>query len=78
MGAPNVSFAKGGEVLEGVKLLLMLLGRGVTVLGGGVYWCWLMRGLEGSLRGVKDCSVLLAGVTYRYVLLAGLKVIAYY
>ena len=24
MGAPNVSFANGGEVLEGVKLLLML------------------------------------------------------
>ena len=32
MGAPNVSFANGGEVLEGVKLLLMLLGRGVRVV----------------------------------------------
>ena len=32
MGAPNVSFAKGGEVLEGLKLLLMLFGRGVRVV----------------------------------------------
>ena len=54
MGAPNVSFAKGGEGLDGVKLLLMLFGRGVMgLLGGGVYWCWVMRGCKGSLRGVK-------------------------
>ena len=54
MGAPNVSFANGGEELEGVKLLRVLFCRGVMdLLGNGVYWCWVMRGLEGSLRGVK-------------------------
>jgi hypothetical protein len=37
MGAPNVSFAKGGEVLEGVKLLLMLFCRGVRVVRGAGY-----------------------------------------
>jgi hypothetical protein len=60
MGAPNVSFANGGEELESVKLLLMLLGRGVGVVRG---WGILVlgdEGVEGSLRGVKDCSVLLA------------------
>ena len=44
MEAPNVSFAKGGEVLEGVKLLLMLFGRGVGVVGG---WGILVLGEEG-------------------------------
>ena len=44
MGAPNVSFAKGGEVLVGVKLLLMLFGRGVGVVGG---WGILVLGEEG-------------------------------
>ena len=45
IGAPNVSFANGGEELEGVKLLLMLFSRGVMgLLGGGAYWCWVMRG----------------------------------
>ena len=37
MGAPNVSFAKGGEELEGVKLLLMLFGRGVMECRGVGY-----------------------------------------
>ena len=40
----NVSFAKGGEVLEGVKLLLMLFGRGVRVVRG---WGILVLGDEG-------------------------------
>jgi hypothetical protein len=78
MGAPNVSFAKGGEVLEGVKLLLMLLDRCVRVVRRWGILVLDYEGVEGSLRGVKDCSVLLAGVTYCYVLLAGLKVITYY
>jgi hypothetical protein len=43
------------------------------LLGSGVNWCWVMRGLEGLLRGVKDCSVLLAGLPYRYVLLAAFR-----
>jgi hypothetical protein len=75
MGAPNVSFAKGGEELEGVKLLLMLLGRGVRVVRG---WGILVLGDQGVRRIVKRYEGLLAGITYRYVLLAGLKVIAYY
>jgi hypothetical protein len=70
MGAPNVSFANGGEVLEGVKLLLILFGRGVRVVRG---WGILVLGDEGVSRIVKDCSVLLAGVTYRYVLLAAFR-----
>ena len=49
MGAPNVSFAKGGEVLEGVKLLLMLFGRGVRVVRG---WGILVLGDEGVRRSV--------------------------
>ena len=53
--------------MECVKLLLMLLGRGVRVVRG---WGILVLGDEGVSRIVKDCSVLLAGVTYRYVLLA--------
>ena len=57
MGAPNVSFAKGGEGLDGVKLLLMLFGRVVVgLLGGGVYWCWVMRGY-GKVKGFKRYSV---------------------
>ena len=75
MGAPNVSFAKGGEVLEGVKLLLMLWGSGVRVVRG---WGILVLGDQGVRRIVKRYEGLLAGITYRYVLLAGLKVIAYY
>ena len=70
MGAPNVSFAKGGEELEGVKLLLMLFGRGVRVVRG---WGILVLGDEGVRRIVKDCSVLLRSVTYRYVLLAAFR-----
>jgi len=38
-----------------MKLLLMLLGRGVWVVRG---WGILVlgdEGLEGSLRGMKDC-----------------------
>ena len=54
MGAPNVSFAKGGEELEGVKLLLMLLGRGVRVVRG---WGILVLGDEG-VNGFKRYSVL--------------------
>ena len=49
MGAPNVSFAKGGEVLEGVKLLLMLFGRGVGVVRG---WGILVLGDEGVWEGL--------------------------
>ena len=52
MGAPNVSFAKGGEVLEGVKLLLMLLGRCVGVVRGWGIFVMDYEGVEGSLRGV--------------------------
>ena len=70
MGAPNVSFAKGGEELEGVNMLLMLFGRGVRVVRG---WGILVLGDEGVRRIVKDCSVLLAGLTYRYVLLAAFR-----
>ena len=60
MGAPNVSFAKGGEELEGVKLLLMLFGRDVRVVRG---WGILVLGDEGFRRIVsrfKRYSVLLA------------------
>ncbi len=53
MGAPNVSFAKGGEVLEGVKLLLIILGRGVGVVRG---WGILVLGDEGVRRIVKRCE----------------------
>jgi len=70
MGAPNVSFANGGEVLESVKLLLMLFGRGVGVVRG---WGILVLGDEGVRRIVKDCSILLRGLTYRYVLLAAFR-----
>ena len=73
MGAPNVSFAKGGEELEGVKLLLMLFGRGVRVVRG---WGILVLGDEGVRRIVKrfkHYSELLVGVTYRYVLLAAFR-----
>ena len=45
MVAPNVSFAKGGEGLEGVKLLLMLFGRGVMGVVRG--WGILVLGDEG-------------------------------
>jgi hypothetical protein len=61
--------------LEGVKLLLMLFGRGVGFIRG---WGQLVLGDEGARRIVKKCSILLRGLTYSYVLLAGLKVIAYY
>ncbi len=54
MGAPNVSFAKGGEELEGVKLLLMLFGRGVRVVRG---WDILVLGDEGVRRIVNRCEV---------------------
>ena len=57
MGAPNVSFAKGGEELEGVKMLLMLFGRGVRVVRG---WGILVLGDEMVLRIVGRCYVLLA------------------
>jgi len=50
MGAPNVSFAKGGEELEGVKLMLILFGRGVRVVRG---WGILVLGDEGVRRSVK-------------------------
>ena len=59
-------------------MLLILFGRGVRIVRGWGILVLDYEGVEGSLRGVKDCSVLLAGVTYRYVLLAGLKVVAYY
>ena len=61
--------------MEGVKLLLMLFGRGVRVVRG---WGILVLGDQGVRRIVKRYEGLLAGITYRYVLLAGLKVIAYY
>lgn len=73
MGAPNVSFAKGGEVLEGVKLLLIVLGRDVWVIRG---WGQLVLGDEGVRRIVKRFkrySELLVGVTYHYVLLAAFR-----
>ena len=63
MGAPNVSFAKGGEVLEGVKLLLMLFGRGVWVIRGWGILVLDYEGVEGSLERL----------TYRYVLLAAFR-----
>ena len=64
--------------MESVKLLLMLLGRGVRgLLGGGVYSCGVMRGCR-IVNKLKRYSVSLRGVTYRYVLLADLKVIEYY
>ena len=47
MGAPNVSIAKGGEVLEGVMLLRMLFGRGVRVVRG---WGILVLGDECVLE----------------------------
>ena len=56
--------------MEGVKLLLMLLGRDVRVVRG---WGILVLGDEGVRRIVKDCSVLLRSVTYRYVLLAAFR-----
>ncbi len=54
--------------MEGVKLLLMLLGRDVRVVRG---WGILVLGDEGVIRIVKrfkHYSELLVGVTYRYVL----------
>ena len=65
MGAPNVSFAKGGEELEGVKLLLMLFCRGARVVRE---WGILVLGDEGVRRIVKRCEGLLAGLIYLYVL----------
>ena len=56
--------------MEGVKLLLIVLGRDVRVVRG---WGILVVGDEGVSRIVKDCSVLLAGLTYRYVLLAAFR-----
>ena len=56
--------------MEGVKLLLMLFCRGVRVVRE---WGILVLGDEGVRRIVKDCSILLAGVTYRYVLLAAFR-----
>ena len=56
--------------MEGVKLLIMLLDRCVGVVRG---WGILVLGDEGVRRVVKRCSVLLAGVTYRYVLLAAFR-----
>jgi hypothetical protein len=53
MVAPNISFAKGGEELEGVKLLIMLLGRDVRVVSG---WGILVLGDEGVRRIVKGCE----------------------
>ena len=53
MGAPNVSFANGGEVLEDVKLLLMLFGRSVM---GCREWGILVLGDEGVRRIVKRCE----------------------
>ena len=44
------------------------------LLGDGVYWCWVMRGVGRF----KRYSVSLASITYRYVLLAGLKFLFYY
>jgi hypothetical protein len=54
MGAPNVSVAKGGEVWKGIKLLLMLFGRGVWVVRG---WGILVLGDEGVRRSVKRYEV---------------------
>jgi hypothetical protein len=51
----------------------MLLDRCVRVVRGWGILVLDYEGVEGSLRGVKDCSVLLAGVTYRYVLLAAFR-----
>jgi hypothetical protein len=72
MGAPNVSFANGGKVLECVEMMLMLFGRGVRVVRG---WGILVLGDQGVrsiVKRFKHYSELLVGVTYRYVLLAGL------
>ncbi len=44
MGAPNVSFANGGEILKGVKLLQLLFCRGFGVVRG---WSILVLGYEG-------------------------------
>ena len=54
MGAPNVSFAKGGDELEGVKLLLMLFGRDVNVIRE---WCQLVLVDQGVRRIVKGCNI---------------------
>jgi hypothetical protein len=54
MGAPNVSFANGGEELEGVKLLLIVLGRDVRVVRG---WGILVLGDEGVRRIVNRYEV---------------------
>ena len=56
--------------MEGVKLLLMLFGRDVRVVRG---WGILVLGDQGVRRIVKRCEALLAGVTYRYVLLAAFR-----
>ena len=59
--------------MEGVKLLLMLLGRDVNVIRE---WGQLVLGDEGVRRIVKrfkHYSELLAGLTYRYVLLAAFR-----
>ena len=56
--------------MEGVKLLIMLSGRGVRVVTG---WGILVLDYEGVRRTVKRCSVLLVGLTYRYVLLAAFR-----
>ena len=56
--------------MEGVKLLLMLFGRGVRVVRG---WGILVLGDEGVRRIVKRFSILLRGLTYRYVLLAAFR-----
>jgi hypothetical protein len=50
MGAPNVSFANGGKVLECVEMMLMLFGRGVRVVRG---WGILVLGDQGVRRIVK-------------------------
>ena len=53
--------------MEGVKLLLMLFGRGVRVVRT---WGILVLGDEGVWKGY---SVSLRGVTYHYVLLAAFR-----
>jgi len=57
MGAPNVSFANGGEVLEGVKLLLLLLCRGVRVVREWDILVLDYEGVEGSLRIISRCNI---------------------
>jgi len=56
---PNVSFAKDREILEGIKLLLIVLGRDVRVVRG---WGILVLGDEGVRRSVKRYEGLLAGL----------------